>query len=136
MRNKSFMKLHVKGLNWTPQQFQFHVYLCGFTFVTKITRMNSILTIPTKIKHALTRIQIFTDHIFSFLKMSTWNNSCSIKGFGRRTMKNARHLMWRVVNYDQLKFSLFFTTTKSVTLLKLYKREPCHAHANFHYLKM
>ena len=89
------------------------------------------LTIPTKAKHALTEIKTFGDNIFSFLKMSI-RNFRSINRFGRRTMKNVRHLMWRVVNYDQFEGFTFHTQRKKYNCVELYKQESCHAHANFH----
>ena len=89
------------------------------------------LTIPTKAKHPLTRIKMFIDNIFGFLNLSI-RNFRSINRFGRRTMKNVRHLMWRVVNYDQFEGFTFHTQRKK-NLVELYKQESCHAHANFHY---
>ena len=90
------------------------------------------LTIPTKAKHSLTGIKIFTDNISCFLKIS-FRNFRSINGFGRRTMKNVRHLMWRVVNYDQFEGFTFHTQRKKWNLVESHKQESCHAHANFHY---
>ena len=75
---------------------------------------------------------MFGDNIFSFLKMSI-RNFRSINRFGRRTMKNVRHLMWRVVNYDQFEgFTFHIHNGKKCNCVELYKQESCHAHTNFH----
>ena len=80
------------------------------------------LTIPTKVKHPLTRIKIFIDNIFGFLNLSI-RNFRSISRFGRRTMKNVRHLMWRVVNYDQFEgFTFHIHNEKNVTVLNYTNR--------------
>ena len=86
-------------------------YICNFFLRDWNNETKFHLTIPTKAKHSLTGIKIFTDNISCFLKIS-FRNFRSINGFGRRTMKNVRHLMWRVVNYDQFEGFTFHTQRK------------------------